>query len=138
MLTIPLLFSPGKDEFMRSERALYWWGLKFDCLRHYSKDDWPECAQCGERRLNYLELDHINNDGKEHRARLGVINSGQALYGKLYKQGYPDDGLQVLCGSCNVKKPRPQIRKRHIHVEYDIVEEYGSLSEQTLWEGQDG
>lgn len=123
---------------MLSRSGLFFWGLKFDCMRHYSKDDWPECAQCGERRLNYLELDHINDDGKDHRAQLGVINSGSDLYRKLWKLGYPDAGLQVLCSTCHRKKPRQKKYKRHIHVVYDIVEEFGEISEQTLWEEQDG
>lgn len=58
------------------------------------------CACCGEKMLECLQLDHINNDGAVHRkANL----HGTRIYRLLKKQGYPS-GFQVLCANCNFAK----------------------------------
>lgn len=53
------------------------------------------CACCNEGRLEFLSIDHINNDGASHRK---VIKG--AIYGWLKKNSYPD-GFRVLCLNCN-------------------------------------
>jgi hypothetical protein len=62
----------------------------------------PICACCGEHRIEFLTLDHINNDGAEHRRQLfGTAKiGGPRLYRALQKLGYPP-GLRVLCFNCN-------------------------------------
>lgn len=68
------------------------------------------CAQCGENRIECLSLDHINNDGMEHRKRLGF--GGYRFYRLLQSQGYPE-GYQTLCINCQwVKKAENQRRRR--------------------------
>lgn len=49
-----------------------------------------------------LTLDHINNNGNEHRREIGQSKSlGSVFYKWLQKNGYPP-GFQVLCFNCNV------------------------------------
>lgn len=60
-----------------------------------------KCKCCGETEIKFLEIDHVNNDGAEHRKKLGSSN----IYGWLRLQGYPK-GFQVLCCNCNYAKGR--------------------------------
>lgn len=72
--------------------------LKLSVLTHYSSGK-PECACCGESIVDFLSIDHINNDGAAHRKEIGQSK----LYGWLKKNKYPA-GYQVLCMNCNFGK----------------------------------
>lgn len=62
------------------------------------------CACCGEDEQLFLTIDHVNNDGADHRREMGTPHqSGQRLYRWLVKNGFPD-GFQVLCMNCNYGK----------------------------------
>ena len=56
------------------------------------------CACCGETDHRFLTLDHINNDGAEHRKQ--VYSN---IYRWLKAKKYPE-GFQVLCWNCNLGK----------------------------------
>jgi hypothetical protein len=56
-----------------------------------------KCACCGEKQQEFLAIDHINNDGAEHRRSIG---GGGMMYRWLKKHGYPE-GFQILCQNCN-------------------------------------
>lgn len=76
--------------------------LKIQVLSHYSNDnDNPTCKTCGENHIEFLEIDHINGGGREHRKQLHLY--GNVLYRWLIKNNYPS-GFQVLCSNCNTKK----------------------------------
>lgn len=55
------------------------------------------CACCGENILAFLTIDHIANDGGEHRKK---ISSGSGIYNWLATNNFPP-GFQVLCFNCN-------------------------------------
>lgn len=61
------------------------------------------CACCGETEPLFLTIDHVSNNGKEHRKTFR--NSGDGLYKWLRKNAYPP-GFQVLCMNCNHGKHR--------------------------------
>lgn len=61
------------------------------------------CKCCGETNPDFLTLDHIENNGKEHVDAKGRRLNGGDLYRWLQQQGYPE-GLQVLCHNCNMAK----------------------------------
>lgn len=61
-----------------------------------------ECACCGETTEQFLSIDHIRNDGAEHRRTVG--HGGLRTYLYLRKQGYPQDAYQLLCHNCNLAK----------------------------------
>jgi len=67
--------------------------LKIAVLEAYGG---PVCACCGEMDMRFLTIDHVNNDGAQHKK---VIGKG-SLYAWLKKNGYPE-GFQVLCWNCN-------------------------------------
>lgn len=57
-----------------------------------------KCACCGESNPAFLSVDHINNDGAEHR------RSVRHLYTWLRQNDFPKDGFQLLCFNCNCAK----------------------------------
>ncbi len=74
--------------------------LRLTVLQHYSKSDIPSCNCCGENTLEFLCLDHINNDGNRQRMIHGI---GTRMYLWIIKNEYPTD-FQVLCHNCNMAK----------------------------------
>lgn len=64
------------------------------------------CACCAEDEPSVLTIDHIHNNGGEHRKALGGRRfSGQKFYIWLRRNGFPA-GYQVLCWNCNIGKYR--------------------------------
>ncbi len=59
-----------------------------------------KCTCCGESRLSFLSIDHVGGGGNAHRREIGS-NGGECFYRWLKKNGYPQDGYQVLCFNCN-------------------------------------
>jgi hypothetical protein len=64
-------------------------------------DHYGPCRCCGESQLEFLAVDHIDDDGSEHRARIG--GGGATLHRWLVVNGFPA-GFQSLCFNCNVGK----------------------------------
>ncbi len=65
------------------------------------------CAICGITHKEFLALDHIDNDGAEHKRLLSGgkrFADGYTVYRDVAKQGYPKDKYQLLCHNCNVVK----------------------------------
>lgn len=60
-----------------------------------------KCACCMESRIEFLVLDHVENDGKAHRAAVRGGSKGMYIWAR--RNGYPDN-LQVLCHNCNMSK----------------------------------
>lgn len=64
------------------------------------------CYCCGESEPFFLTLDHINNDGADHRRKLGGQQGGKnatgsrQLYEWLRRNNYPS-GFRVSCQNCN-------------------------------------
>lgn len=79
---------------------------KMRVYNHYSNYD-IKCNCCGEKELDFLSIDHINNDGNTHRKVVKEI-----LYRWLYSNNFPP-GFQILCMNCNMSKHK---NKNHICV----------------------
>ena len=58
-----------------------------------------KCNCCEEKIYEFLTIDHMNNNGAQHRKEI----KGNSLYIWLYKNNYPP-GYQVLCMNCNFSK----------------------------------
>lgn len=75
--------------------------LKKEVLAAYGS----RCLCCGEKRWQFLSIDHGWGNGSEERRRLFGSNGygvGQKFYRHLQKEGYPQDrGYRVLCTNCN-------------------------------------
>ena len=91
----------------RRQRALW----KEAAINVYSNGE-AVCKRCGQGDLDMLCLDHINDDGKQHRDL--VKHNGNMFYMWLGKHDYPH-GLQVLCYNCNMKKEMERLRHAWEH-----------------------
>lgn len=60
------------------------------------------CACCGETERAFLTLDHIHNDGSEHKREFNLRN-GDEMHRWIIRRGFPA-GFQVLCMNCNWAK----------------------------------
>ena len=68
----------------------------------------PCCTCCGETCLTMLAIDHVNNNGAEHRNEInGGLgrNKSVEMYCWLEENNFPE-GFQVLCYNCNISKHR--------------------------------
>lgn len=59
------------------------------------------CACCGNDTVEFLTIDHVNNDGAAHRR--GRARSGY-VYREAKAEGFPKDRFQLLCMNCNAAK----------------------------------
>lgn len=57
-----------------------------------------KCVCCGETNAGFLTLDHVNDDGSEHRRSSGKTVFKLAVWAR--QNGYPDT-LRLLCYNCN-------------------------------------
>jgi hypothetical protein len=70
------------------------------------------CACCGETEEAFLQIDHIDGGGNQHRQAIrpssdtGRAGAGVYMYRWLKDRGYPT-GFQILCANCNMAKERP-------------------------------
>lgn len=78
-----------------SKQQCYNFKIKSEVVNHYG----GKCKCCGESRIEFLSIDHIEGDGYEHRRRL-KMRGGLAFYLWLKRNGFPD-GYRVLCHNCN-------------------------------------
>jgi hypothetical protein len=97
-----------------------------------------KCVCCEETELDFLTIDHINNNGKIHRLE---VNSGLDLYRWLIKHNYPSE-FQLLCWNCNEGKqfnngaccPHQQVHKifsslqakRNLQLKLEAYQKFGS------------
>lgn len=70
---------------------------RINALMHYSNGRML-CECCGEHRVEFLCIDHINGGGNADRNKLNLW--GNAFSRSLEYRGWPD-GLRVLCNNCN-------------------------------------
>lgn len=93
-----------------------------------------KCECCGETTLEFLEIDHINRDGGEHRRRIGHSN----IYFELLREGFPKDKYRLLCCNCNRAMGARGYCPHQIKDESDkqkgqqlIIDRYKKLAERT-------
>lgn len=60
-----------------------------------------KCSCCGETIEQFLSLDHINSNGKEHRMK---VRGGAQMYRLVIKEGYRPDKYRILCYNCNLSR----------------------------------
>ena len=61
-----------------------------------------KCACCGESRMEFLAIDHKNNDGNHERRKMGT-NYLIKTRRKIVRENFPDT-YQLLCHNCNCAK----------------------------------
>jgi len=67
--------------------------LKLAFLREFDST----CSCCGEKDPRFLTLDHVNNDGGEHRETL----KEHQIMRQAKSDGWPRDKYTCLCFNCN-------------------------------------
>ena len=88
---------------------------KLKVYNHYSNYD-IKCNCCGEKHIEFLSIDHINNDGYIHRK---TVRGGSEFIRWLVSNNFPP-GFQILCMNCNCSKGRD---KEHLCVhQKELVE----------------
>ena len=81
----------------RSE-VLYWYS-----------DGLLKCNECGKDCIEFLCIDHIGDNGADHRREMGV--GGDRIYKYVLKNKFPE-GYQVLCNNCNFLKEYIKIQSK--------------------------
>ena len=83
---------PNKEEYLQFQRD-YKHQAKQEVLDAYGN----KCACCGETNWFFLTIDHVNNDGAEHRK---TVKPGTQFYIWLKKNNFPPE-FRILCWNCN-------------------------------------
>lgn len=65
---------------------------KIDCLNAYGN----KCSCCGEDKVEFLGIDHVEGGGNKHRKKIG-----NRVHFAVRKEGYPDK-YRILCHNCNL------------------------------------
>jgi hypothetical protein len=83
--------------------------LKVEVLTRYGKGGVLLCCWrgCAVSDIDCLTLDHVRNNGKEHRA--SGASSGCRIYRIVKREGFPKGEYQTLCASHQLKK---EIKRR--------------------------
>lgn len=71
-------------------------GIREEVITHYG----GACTCCGERRLQFLTLDHESGKGNEHRRTFSSKQSNDPVYRWIRKNNFPA-GYSILCWNCN-------------------------------------
>lgn len=80
--------------------------LKLEVLTHYGPLGKLGCCweACSVVDIDMLSLDHIKNDGAQHRRQLGTKRAcGEKVYRIVKREGY-QEGFQTLCMNHQLKK----------------------------------
>lgn len=77
---------------LKSNRTSKWKELKIQLVNGYG----GKCTCCGENRIEFLTLEHLEGDGKEHRAKFSMIKLYQDVIDRKFPQKYT-----VYCMNCN-------------------------------------
>ncbi len=85
-----------------SDRTKQWYKqLREQVIDHYTRGTRTcMCPGCTTSGLEFLVLDHKNNDGKQHRK---TITPGVKLFRWCITNDFPAE-IQVLCWNCNTAK----------------------------------
>lgn len=75
-----------------------------------------KCVCCNTSVFEFLTVDHINNDGNDHRKSLGTVK----LYIWLKKNNFPKDNYQLLCMNCNSAKGFYKLSIEDIKVKIEL------------------
>ena len=95
--------SRNRDYILKRERNRYKEIKAEFTKRAFDHYGWS-CTCCGESEPIFLTIDHINNDGADHRREIGNKN-GAWIYKWLVDNSFPDN-FQTLCWNCNMGKHR--------------------------------
>lgn len=61
-----------------------------------------KCQCCGEKESDFLTIDHVKNNGTQHRKEIGIIRGGSPMWDWILKNNCPKDDFALLCFNCNL------------------------------------
>lgn len=94
--------------------------LKLEMITAYG----GKCKRCGIDDTDVLVLDHIDDDARIEKDLFGLnARGGHKHYGRLKKQGWPQERFQLLCANCNMKKENER-RRAGIYERWGEKQEY--------------
>lgn len=93
-------------DFVNTRCLNRYYRLKTNVFNHYGN----KCSCCGQQNINYLTLEHKNNDGASHKREVG---SGAQLYLDIINRNYPPE-YTIYCYNCNCSKGHYGICGCHI------------------------
>lgn len=93
------IWAKNNPEKRRKYNVTWRWKLRKEIIIEYG----GMCKCCGETIPEFLQIDHINNDGYKMRKEKKE-SSGGNLYRWLKKNNFPKDRFQLLCSNCNFAK----------------------------------
>jgi len=92
-------FGDARKNVCKSCQAVYeHTRIKLDMLEALG----GKCACCGETNPLFLALDHVKNNGGEHRRQTHYQTHQTRRYAR--RLGWPKDEFQLLCHNCNFSK----------------------------------
>ena len=101
-----------KGEIHNSHVSAHRKRRKIEALTHYGKDGKLKCCWegCTINDIDMLSLDHIKDDGAEHRREIAenrdsYSGRGNDMYQWIRQQGFPE-GFQTLCMNHQFKKQK--------------------------------
>lgn len=98
------LWKKNNKEKVIKESQRYRKELKIKALKAYSRNDNIQCVCCGEKEIDFLCLDHIDNNGAQERKRK-KYGLGTSFLKWLKVNNYPKNlRLQTMCFNCNMSK----------------------------------
>lgn len=87
-------YDKNRDIIKRRTKA-WLLNIRKEVLNFYGN----KCQCCGENRIEFLSIDHINGGGTKHRKEISHAN----IYVWLKRNKFPE-GFQILCHNCNMSK----------------------------------
>jgi len=88
-----------RKEIIREKQRIYDLNVKIKIIDAYG----GKCVCCNENTVEFLTIDHINNDDIEDRKK-NENKTGGKLYRWLIKNNFPKGDYQILCFNCNYAK----------------------------------
>ena len=106
-----LAWAKSNPEKSKRSYTSYRENLKVEVLTHYGKDGKLQCCweKCPVMDIDMLTLDHVKNDGSEHRKMIG--KGGSKTYIVVKREKFPP-GFQTLCWNHQWKKEMSRIKSR--------------------------
>lgn len=72
--------------------------VRLRCIEGYG----GACVCCGETEEVFLQFDHVDGGGREHRT---AVRPGYGFYAWIIRNNFPPD-LQLLCANCHFAKTK--------------------------------
>lgn len=93
--------SDAVKQHNRDTMRAWYQRLRLQVIDHYTNGT-RKCMCCGYSGAEFLTIDHVGNDGNDHRHNSG-IKPGVKLFKYIINNNYPST-FQILCWNCNCAK----------------------------------